>query len=266
MERKYNYFYRIDNKINGNFYYGVHKTNNLDDGYMGSGVRLTYAKKKYGIENFEKHILEFFDTYKEALEFESEIVNEKLLLDASCYNLALGGQSDTGLLRQGPSLVNKISGELINPKDIEEYKLLWNTGEYNGFSKNKGIYKFPDGTNKMLNTNDPLIKELNLKGSTYNKITCKDSSGNFISVYVTDERYLNKELIPIWKNKKHSEKSKNKIKKTMSRIKHQQGKSNSQYGTIFIHNIDLKKNKRIKKEEINDWINLGWIKGAKFKW
>lgn len=44
--------------------------------------------------------------------------------------------------------------------------------------------------------------------------------------------------------------------------KHQKGSGNSQYGTMWIHNSKLKKNKKISKaEEIPD----GWIKGRKLK-
>jgi len=90
-KQKFNYFYRIENKINGNFYYGVHKTDNLEDGYMGSGLRLQRAFKKYGVENFDKKIIAFFNTYEEALNMESEIVTEQLVLDNKCYNLKRGG-------------------------------------------------------------------------------------------------------------------------------------------------------------------------------
>ena len=89
---KYHYFYKITNKINNHFYYGVHNTNNLDDGYMGSGSRLHIAYEKYGIENFEKEILKFFDTSEEAFNYESEIVNENLIESDECYNIVKGGK------------------------------------------------------------------------------------------------------------------------------------------------------------------------------
>ena len=94
MQRKYNYFYRITNTLNSHFYYGVHSTNNLDDNYMGSGSRLKLAYQKYGIENFKKEILKFFDTRKEALEYEALVVNESLVQDNNCYNLIKGGYGD----------------------------------------------------------------------------------------------------------------------------------------------------------------------------
>jgi hypothetical protein len=70
-KRKYNYFYKTENKINNKFYYGVHRTDDLNDGYLGSGIRIQRAILKYGAENFNKEILKFFDTYEEALNYES---------------------------------------------------------------------------------------------------------------------------------------------------------------------------------------------------
>lgn len=89
---KYHYFYKITNLINNHFYYGVHNTNNLDDGYMGSGFRLKQAYKKYGVKNFNKEILKYFDTAEEAFEYEHEIVNEELIKNPECYNIQIGGK------------------------------------------------------------------------------------------------------------------------------------------------------------------------------
>lgn len=88
----YHYFYKITNKIDGCFYYGVHSTKDLNDNYMGSGQKLRYMYKKQGIENFEKQILKFFDTEEEMFSYEREIVTEELVKDKKCYNLTEGGE------------------------------------------------------------------------------------------------------------------------------------------------------------------------------
>ena len=48
--KKYHYFYKITNNITGEYYYGIHSTNNLKDKYMGSGVRLKKSYKIFGLK------------------------------------------------------------------------------------------------------------------------------------------------------------------------------------------------------------------------
>lgn len=92
MEKYYNFFYRITNNINGKVYYGVHSTDNLNDGYMGSGKALKAAIKKHGVENFTKEILEFFATRKEALAREAELITMEEVNNPMYYNLKEGGE------------------------------------------------------------------------------------------------------------------------------------------------------------------------------
>lgn len=87
----YYYIYQITNLINGKIYVGVHKTKTLDDGYMGSGKIIQRAITRYGVENFKKDILEFFDTPEDMYSREKEFVTEEFLARDDVYNLRRGG-------------------------------------------------------------------------------------------------------------------------------------------------------------------------------
>jgi hypothetical protein len=85
------YLYEVRNNINGKIYVGVHKTRNLDDGYMGSGKVINRSIEKYGIDNFTKTILEHFDSVEAMYAREKEVVNEEFLERDDTYNLRRGG-------------------------------------------------------------------------------------------------------------------------------------------------------------------------------
>lgn len=90
-EKKYNYFYIIVNRLNGSYYKGVHSTDDLDDGYMGSGKKLQSLYNEFGTENFEKTILKFFPTAAEMFDYEREQVTLEETRNPQCYNIAIGG-------------------------------------------------------------------------------------------------------------------------------------------------------------------------------
>jgi hypothetical protein len=80
--------YKTTNRINGRTYIGCHKTVNLKDGYLGSGIAFKLALKKYGVENFEREILEIFDNSEDMFEREYQLVDH---LSEYTYNLIEGG-------------------------------------------------------------------------------------------------------------------------------------------------------------------------------
>jgi hypothetical protein len=70
----------------------MHATDNMEDGYFGSGKRIKYSVKKHGKENHIKEILEFCENREALQNREREIVNETVLLDPLCMNLQIGGE------------------------------------------------------------------------------------------------------------------------------------------------------------------------------
>ena len=94
---KYHYIYKTTCKVTGRFYYGMHSTNNLEDGYIGSGTRLWFSIRKHGRENHELEILEHFPDRSSLKEREREIVNETTLKDPQCLNLTIGGNGGFSL-------------------------------------------------------------------------------------------------------------------------------------------------------------------------
>lgn len=89
--KTYYYLYKITNLVNAKIYVGVHRTQNLDDGYMGSGKVINRAIENHGIGNFRKDILEFFDTAEAMYAREKEVVTDEFLLREDTYNLRRGG-------------------------------------------------------------------------------------------------------------------------------------------------------------------------------
>ena len=90
-KRKYHFIYKTTNLINKKYYYGMHSTDNLDDGYLGGGNRLWKSIRKYGKENFKKEILEFCKNREELIQREKEVINLNELSKKDCMNLVIGG-------------------------------------------------------------------------------------------------------------------------------------------------------------------------------
>jgi hypothetical protein len=84
--------YKITNQINGKYYIGRHATKNVNDSYMGSGIGIKNAIKKYGKENFIKEIIAEAESADALWDLEKEIVNKDVVKDPLSYNNAYGGK------------------------------------------------------------------------------------------------------------------------------------------------------------------------------
>ena len=211
--------YKITNELDGKIYIGVHKTQDINDNYMGSGVYIKRAQEKYGIENFTKVILHVFDNQVDMFNMESILVNEEFVKSKDTYNIKLGGEGGWD--------------HLIEYVNSEEH--LKRAREQLILCHKKGL----EAINWLRENDSEWVNNKN------------DAFSNTMK-----EKYLDDYENP-FKGRTHSEQTKERMRgKT-----HQQGSGNSQFGTMWIHNLDLKESKRIPKGNIPD----GWLKGRKMK-
>jgi len=205
------FLYKTVNKINGKFYIGVHKTEDINDGYLGSSLHLDRAINKYGKENFKREIIAYFSSEKEMLEAEKNLVTSVFIKENKdkIYNLNGGGE--------GSWTYNNH----INPERHERRK--------NAADRLKELLKIEEWKNN------------------YSK---KISVG----VKKSWEEGRNKGFT----GKKHTEEYK-RIIGEKNRL-HKLGKKTNR---IWIYNLHLKKSISIKKDEVGQYTNSGWIIGRK---
>jgi len=132
--------YKTTNLVNGKIYVG--QTKRDDKNYMGSGVRLQYAIKKYGKENFIRETLE---VCKDIISLNDSEIYWIKLLDARNpnvgYNFLSGGQNgntrSTGPRKpmseeQKQQISNTLKGRKLSAETrknmSEALKLTWKDG------------------------------------------------------------------------------------------------------------------------------------------
>jgi len=204
-EKKFHFIYKTTNLLSGKYYIGMHSTDNLEDGYLGSGKRLRYSINKYGVENHEREILEFVESRDELKKREKEIVNLNEIAKEECMNLIVGGEGGFTL-------------------DIQNMGIKAWMDKYSGSTKHLS-WVAHGGREKFKKHGIP-------KNFKY------DFTGKI-----------------------HTEETKEKMR--MSSKGMGVGNLNSQYGTCWITKDGI--NKKINKEELDSFIQQGWVKGRKMK-
>ena len=220
--------YKITNLINNKIYIGCHKTNNLDDGYMGSGKILKRAQEKYGIENFQKEILEVFDNPETMFEMEAKLVNSEFVDSDDSYNLKEGGYGGFDYLNStGLNMKNHNYSEISTKGKAARKQAIDELCEKFGV----------DNVSQIPEIREKLSKNRYVK---HGKDTYKTFSG-----------------------KTHSQEAKKKMSEAKKNLYN--GENNPSFGTMWIHNLEEKLSKKIKKDEFSDWETKGWLKGRKMK-
>lgn len=196
-QKKHHYIYKTTCQVTGKFYIGMHSTDNLEDGYLGSGKILGYSIGKHGRENHKREILERCEN-REALKLrEAAIVNEQLLADPLNINLKYGGEGGS---HGKESEVWKRTGfkEKVAVLQGIGLKRKWQDAEYrnkiSSSAKKRGAEMWERDFEKM-------------------------RAGAMIGIKAMA-----------------SDKSKAKRKATYDKHKHQQGEKNSSFGTCWVTN------------------------------
>ena len=192
---KHNTVYKIINQNSGKFYIGIHATDNIDDGYMGSGTAINRAYKKYEPKNFIKQILFDFDNQDDMIAMEELLVDGVMINQKDCYNMKTGGDfgrhSEESKIKM--SMIH--TGKIITKETREKLRIA-NIGR-----------KHTKGAKQK-------ISEMT-KGKIVSKETKQKLSNALKGKIVTEE--TKKKLSKANKGKKHSEETKKKLR--IARVK-----------------------------------------------
>lgn len=110
----YHYIYKTTCIVTNKFYYGMHSTTNLNDGYKGSGKILMRSIKKYGMDAHITEIISYYTDRELLKHAEKIIINESLLENPLCMNLKIGGEGggQRGIKRSSDTIYRMRQGRL----------------------------------------------------------------------------------------------------------------------------------------------------------
>lgn len=90
-QRKFHVIYKTTCLVTGKWYIGMHSTDDLDDGYLGSGQVLSRSVKKHGKSQHVYEVLEHHPSRKSVSEREEELLTKEFRANPLCMNIAGGG-------------------------------------------------------------------------------------------------------------------------------------------------------------------------------
>lgn len=112
--------YKITNLVNGKMYIGQHVTSDINDDYMGSGLRICAAIKKYGRQNFKREWLMFCED-KEELDYIERVFVDQTWIDRSdTYNIALGGMSHREFKKSTKQMISEKTKEAMKRPEVRQ--------------------------------------------------------------------------------------------------------------------------------------------------
>lgn len=228
-KRRYHYIYKTTCLITQKYYIGMHSTDDLDDGYLGSGTILSHSVKKYGKEAHRCEILEFLPDRSALKLREKAIVTEDVVSDTTCMNLKKGG--DGGWDNVNATVTSEARKE---------------NGKAGAVAKNKMILAEKQANSEFwMKRKQQLVEHITT--TTQRRIDADPEKW---------EHHVRENI-----KRMNSPESKEKRMKTYEEIQHQRGESNSQFGTKWI--TDGFRVIKCKSDDLQRYLDSGWKIGRK---
>jgi len=167
--------YKTTNIVNGKEYIGIHKTNTLDDGYIGNGI---YSQKnaeyktntpfrravvKHGYNNFKREIIKFCNSYDELLEEEEKVVTYEYINQKNTYNACTGGKNPLNPNAGANFDIINNEGVRYTGKNISELCRKLGITNYGISGLMLGKYKYVKGFQKASNFSSKSFIIVNLE-------------------------------------------------------------------------------------------------------
>ena len=229
MKYKHYLVYRITNNVDGRTYIGVHKTNNINDRYMGSSKELKRDIKRYGRSNFSKEILMDFSDPQEMYETEAVLVDGEFIVRSDTYNKALGGMKTI-------EYVNENLDSFRPP----ELRTMW--------AKQGRVASNLNGANIAGSKKHHLLLQTDFEyAARYWKAVAEGRIGSNCG----------------FAGQRHTEESKQKISNANAAT--HKGSGNPNFGKKWMHNPLTGETKSIAKNDMKQMLTDGWKMGRIIK-
>lgn len=266
--KKYHIVYKTTHIPSSKFYIGRHSTNNVNDNYLGSGIKISRLIKLHSKNEFKKDILIIHDNINDMILSEEYFIRNSWN-DPLNLNMIIGDPYYTGWIEISDEVRDKLSKIHKGKKLSEEHK--------------EKISKYHKGKKRTQETISKMIT--NHKGMTGQKLSDDHKEKLKISMQAMSAGELNG-----FYGKTHSDETKAKFSKerknkiliikdtVRKRINPQEFEFYKNEGWIRCELTKIAKNsrkliyinntikcKRIKKELLPEFLENGWIIGRIFK-
>lgn len=251
----YYYIYKITctkGSFKDKFYFGQHTTNNLDDGYKGSGKKLQNYYKTYP-DDYIKEIICFCDNKDDLGKAEYDIIHP-YLGDTMCLNIVEGGKQSTwnkGLRNcYSNTTIKKMSLYRLGKEPAIKGKHLSEQTKQLLKQKCSGYLWINNGIEQKQVKPDELQNYLQ-NGFKKGRLPFSEEHNKKVSESLKN---IPKEKHPMY-GKKHSDKTIQKLKEIHKGL--QAGENHPLYNKKKMVKGD--ESKFVHKDDIDKYIEAGWL-------